>query len=668
MVALVAMCNVSYSGAVETITGRSFALEALETAAASPTMTSVSILAQLAKNFGSSDDDNSATTQTSQSSPVHDSVESKIADEAVEKLLDGGKHNSTSKPAPAEKTSDTFGAGKNATATSHPTDKVSTFDMESAITDLMMGKQSLGATPMGSSIKKIKQLIEKTMMPAGLDGHNADQKELNQLGKHVAHCGDGRKVMWRNVVAFHMKYQKFSKLHKACRNDEAIKYTAKKNCFKDLAEKKKIKELRCNFYAMTSRRVGDGNRNRQIVKRGGSEATEVYVRRITATTCGQAGGKGAGGYGKRGMLDDLLVAKAKCEKALKEYNAQGKKCARQLKDYTNRKAKCNMIQVGMDSSACKSAVHAKDSCETYAECHKSKSESYHTARKTIVQEEKDRKAEWRGLKRMGCFINAFADGRVRNDEIEACKKSTVNTKHLGIKYPQLPKFETCSIPLKYPSTPEYKKAEYADLPAVAKGRESEECTGVQEISTKPNAGSPKSCKCSRVTLNGPYSPGPLVKCENCLTVRRSLDKNSCPAGTKIFSPRSRTDWQTFIKSARPLRAPHFIIDVTRPQNSCGGCTRHPMNSGNAQQKTWRTADGTPWWLRSTRYSEPIAISTCGTHLETPMRSHGMMGVAHIIQSLIIASARGTLQSPNAEAHPHVVVIALTWQAPIQRRP
>ena len=29
-----------------------------------------------------------------------------------------------------------------------------------------------------------------------------------------------------------------------------------------------------------------------------------------------------------------------------------------------------------------------------------------------------------------------------------------------------------------------------------------------------------------------------------------------------------------------------------------------MNSKNRHQKTWRTSDGSPWWLRSKRYSEP----------------------------------------------------------------
>jgi putative component of toxin-antitoxin plasmid stabilization module len=57
-------------------------------------------------------------------------------------------------------------------------------------------------------------------------------------------------------------------------------------------------------------------------------------------------------------------------------------------------------------------------------------------------------------------------------------------------------------------------------------------------------------------------------------------------------------------SANPLRAPNFIIDITRPQNGCGGCTKYPMNSKVPNQATWRTADGSAWWLRSTRYSQP----------------------------------------------------------------
>ena len=112
-----------------------------------------------------------------------------------------------------------------------------------------------------------------------------------------------------------------------------------------------------------------------------------------------------------------------------------------------------------------------------------------------------------------------------------------------------------------------------------------------------------------------YSPGLLIKCKGCLDVYKSTQKNSCPMGTKIFAPRTRGDWKTFIDSATPLRSPHWIIDVTRPANGCGGCTRNAMNSANLAQKTWRTADGTPWWLRSTTYNEPNGDYNANCYLD-----------------------------------------------------
>merc|ERR1719162_1107096 len=116
-------------------------------------------------------------------------------------------------------------------------------------------------------------------------------------------------------------------------------------------------------------------------------------------------------------------------------------------------------------------------------------------------------------------------------------------------------------------------------------------------------------------MNGPWSASTLVKCTNCLDVSRSLDKNSCPSGTKLFSPRSRADWETFLKSAPPLRAPNWIVDVTRPENGCridgADCAPDPMNSdardtlGLSMRLRWMTADGSPWYLRgSSKYSQP----------------------------------------------------------------
>merc|ERR1719183_662688 len=122
----------------------------------------------------------------------------------------------------------------------------------------------------------------------------------------------------------------------------------------------------------------------------------------------------------------------------------------------------------------------------------------------------------------------------------------------------------------------------------------------------PKAGSPSGCVCKKVeiTKGFTYSADMLLKCTNCLSVKKSMDKNSCPTGTKIFSPASRSDWKAFIASASPLRDPNWIVDITRPQNGCGGCTKYAMMKGEVAQATWKTADGTPWWLRSTTYEQP----------------------------------------------------------------
>lgn len=208
---------------------------------------------------------------------------------------------------------------------------------------------------------------------------------------------------------------------------------------------------------------------------------------------------------------------------------------------------------------------------------------------------------------MKCLIKAFADKKVANEDIDKCKAMVTNTDLLTIHYHTLPPLRTCSVPDMYPNTPPYKKINFAPLPALAKGKQDAyECAGLREVSTVPAKGSPKTCKCSRVTMNGPYSPGPVVKCENCLDVRRATEKNSCPDGTKLFSPRNKHDWRTFINSAQPLRAPHMIIDVTKPTNHCHHCERYAFNSHEPHQmkQGWVTSDKSPWWLRDRRYSEP----------------------------------------------------------------
>jgi len=247
----------------------------------------------------------------------------------------------------------------------------------------------------------------------------------------------------------------------------------------------------------------------------------------------------------------------------------------------------------------------KDSCEGYAGCYAGQAAAYDEAVKTIKKAEANRKKEFEAANRIQCLIGCFGDGAVKSSEIDACKDKKYDDSALIITYTALPKMTTCTVPDLWPVTVAYRKAELAPLPALAKSgavanAEAHSCAGIMEISTLAKDGSPKSCKCKRITMNGVYTPGPIVKCTGCLDVSKSTQKNSCPYGTKIFAPQSRADWKTFVASAAPLKAPHFIVDVTSKSDFTGkGGT---MNS--AADQRFKTSDGNPWWLRAKASTEP----------------------------------------------------------------
>merc|ERR1719163_892334 len=496
--------------------------------------------------------------------------------------------------------------------------------MEAAMTDLMLGKTAFGATPMGGSVKKIEELITKDMQPKVLEAHRSDQKNLNRLANDIKKCGSVKADSLKKAQPSLKAYNKDSKDHTSCRTAEAVKHQSKTKCLVEQRALYKEKTLKCNYFATLSRNFGNQKNNRAIVTKAGSEKVEQYLIRISGTICGDHthGTKGEhskkGGWGgglKNSMLDKYLRAKDACERAKKVYNAKVRECNRKIAAYKTQKQKCNQYQKLMDTNSCKHAVMVKDTCEAYAGCYYSKRKAYRLFEQRVIAEETDRKAEWRGLRRMECLIKAFADGKVTGAEVDTCKKKTVDTKLLNIKYPKIPPLQKCLAPMLYPATGEYKKKEFKPLPTVAKGMESQRCAGMDTIPTTPRKGSPATAKCVRVSLQGHYSAGPLVKCTNGIDVHKSLDMNSCPTGTKIFSPRTRDDWKTFLASAGPLRAPHWIIDVTRPQNGCGGCTRYSMKSTTPQRPTWRTSDRSPWWLRNSRYNEPNGDYTANCFLD-----------------------------------------------------
>jgi len=466
--------------------------------------------------------------------------------------------------------------------------------MERAVTDLVT--HSGAATPMGKSVMQIKDLIQNTMMPKVERAHNANQKELDRLAGDIGLCKATKSNDDIIANVEKDKYLRASPLHKQCRAREAALATEAKGCGRSISSTKLIRDLKCNAMKEYEKTWGGSSKNAQIVEKGGGETPRIYMKRLHDTFCGSDG---------LTFFDKFVELETSCTEATQKFKSLEDGCGNRDKGYKDKIAECDNIQAQMDGAACSRAVLVKDACESYAECYNSRRFAFLNSKKAVANAELDRKEEWRALKRMVCLINSFSDGKVQPDEIRTCKARSHDTYHLDIMYPELQMPMSCVVPDRYPATAAYKKAEFAPLPALAKGKvDANECYGVLEISTKPKAGSPQGCKCERVTLNGPFSPGALVKCVNCIDVYRSTEKDSCPEGTKIFSPRSASDWHTFLNSVAPLQDPHWIADITRSQAGCGGCSTSPMNSGEIGQRSWMTKDGSPWWLRSTTLDAP----------------------------------------------------------------
>merc|ERR1719235_1770391 len=312
-------------------------------------------------------------------------------------------------------------------------------EMEAAMTDLMLGKTAFGATPMGGSVKKIKDLLEKTMKPKVLAAHSADQKELNRLVEEIKKCGKIKNSALGAAAPHSRKYRSNSRDHKRCRNDEAVKFTSQKNCLVEQKNLHQVKIGKCNAFSTLKSKLATTKNNRAVVTKAGGESVDSYILRISTTICGKhvhghrGNKKAGGGWGgglSGGYLDQYLRAKEACERATKKWKAKVKECRIKVAAWKTRKGQCDQFQELMDASSCKAAIISKDACESYATCYHEAVKVYRIAEKKVQIEETDRKAEWRGLNRMSCLINAFADGKVTGAEVDACKKKSVDTKRL----------------------------------------------------------------------------------------------------------------------------------------------------------------------------------------------------------------------------------------------
>merc|ERR1719182_192130 len=111
-------------------------------------------------------------------------------------------------------------------------------------------------------------------MPKVKAAHANDQNQLNGLVKVIAKCGSIKKTALGTSGSFSASYRSQGTNHKRCRQQEAVKFTTKKNCLtaeKNLWLQKKSK---CDGFAKLSDVLATQKNNYEIVKKAGGESIE----------------------------------------------------------------------------------------------------------------------------------------------------------------------------------------------------------------------------------------------------------------------------------------------------------------------------------------------------------------------------------------------------------
>ena len=126
----------------------------------------------------------------------------------------------------------------------------------------------------------------------------------------------------------------------------------------------------------------------------------------------------------------------------------------------------------------------------------------------------------------------------------------------------------------------------------------------------------------------------VLEVEGIVQTCRYHDDNSCPAGFDIWVPRSYEHAKAVVNAVDVEFT--YLVGVYRNEDGpngwpnegneedCGGCTDVAMNSDNyadwvaqgTNRVPWTSVAGSPWFLRSTTYSEPNGNYESGCWLTT----------------------------------------------------
>eukprot|EP00933_Yihiella_yeosuensis_P009477 TRINITY_DN11539_c7_g1_i1.p1 TRINITY_DN11539_c7_g1~~TRINITY_DN11539_c7_g1_i1.p1 ORF type:complete len:406 (+),score=73.03 TRINITY_DN11539_c7_g1_i1:86-1303(+) len=159
-----------------------------------------------------------------------------------------------------------------------------------------------------------------------------------------------------------------------------------------------------------------------------------------------------------------------------------KKCWEQNKKYKMYEDECNQKQKALETAACNTEGN---SCQAYKMCYESRKHAWQRTNRSVAAEESNFFAEYRGILRVECFVQAFVQNlddpkKELQPLIEACRKEGgtrySNMGTMVIKYKKIEDnpLEECTstgsgtsqngISKLTPGTPEWVRTYYSNLP------------------------------------------------------------------------------------------------------------------------------------------------------------------------------------------------------------
>jgi len=319
--------------------------------------------------------------------------------------------------------------------------------LESTLADLTADKKAGKVTPgMENFVATVQKMIDTEMIPAIKQGDKDARQTLRNFVAGFKRCSNIRTTASGPIRTMNIVRGSGSKNHQACRRVENGQYIKKEACKAVVEAKRKVKAAACGAFKAL-------HRNPE------SEANKCHTTPVAEPY---------GGWLTRNRkffqikLRAFEKAKELCKQATIAWRREKIPCDQKIVLYKKTRTTCTTRQTQLQDITCTLGKKMKDTCDKYDTCHDAQAALYRKQKPKLQTQEKDRKGEFRALKRIECLLKTV-EGSATDDEINECKKKTHSTKWLDIVYPKIPGKISCPIMPPIPGESLFRVVEFSKL-------------------------------------------------------------------------------------------------------------------------------------------------------------------------------------------------------------